>query len=177
MPYLAEKPNVQEVIGVEGVREAITQFIHENSALKFDECAAETPGFETWRSSKITLVLGDFFDIQEHHIGLVDKIWDRAALVAVDPALREAYVDSMDRVLRPGGQILLVTFDRAAGSLNGMRHGPPFSVPEAEVRRLFEDRYEIQLLERKNVINEYQRFQDQGVTTLYEDVFLLTKKS
>ncbi|KAK3282103.1 hypothetical protein CYMTET_10141 [Cymbomonas tetramitiformis] len=119
MPYLAEKPNVQEVIGVEGVREAITQFIHENSALKFDECAAETPGFETWRSSKITLVLGDFFDIQEHHIGLVDKIWDRAALVAVDPALREAYVDSMDRVLRPGGQILLVTFDRAAGSLNG----------------------------------------------------------
>jgi thiopurine S-methyltransferase len=60
-------------------------------------------------------------------------VWDRACLVAVAPQRRRELVDVVRRVLAPGGRILLNVFDYDQGEMNG----PPFAVPEAEVRQLF----------------------------------------
>lgn len=74
----------------------------------------------------ITLLQGDFFDLE----GVFDAAWDRAALIALPPPVRQRYAAHLRRHVR--GPTLLVTFqyDQAR------RDGPPFSVPEDEVQRL-----------------------------------------
>lgn len=62
-----------------------------------------------------------------------DAVWDRAALHALNPHTRARYVAAMDRCLRPGGDYLLSTNEYSSTEFIG----PPFSVPEEEVDRLF----------------------------------------
>merc|ERR1711907_16382 len=97
--------------------------------------ATQSDGFETYVSNdkKLTFLVGDFFTM--HPIGVAggqfQRIWDRAALVAVEPALRDKYVAHLDALLAPGARLLLDVFDKAAGDPVAMAHGPPYSVPEA----------------------------------------------
>merc|ERR1712107_888726 len=87
---------------------------------------------------KIDLIVGDFFTPDENLLEPVDVVWDRASLVAIDPSLREDYVRVIRSWLKPGGKILLSTTDRREGTAEAVAAGPPFSVSEAEVRRLYE---------------------------------------
>lgn len=82
--------------------------------------------FTRWSHGAITLLQGDIFDLE----GVWDAAWDRAAMVALPPAVRRRYAASMRE--RVAGPTVLVTFvyDQAR------RDGPPFSVPDAEVRAL-----------------------------------------
>src|SRR6185503_18861075 len=76
---------------------------------------------------------GDLFAATREHVGAIDAIYDRAALVALPPEVRVRYVDHM-RTIAPGARTeLLVSLEYPPerGS------GPPFSVDEAEVRTLF----------------------------------------
>lgn len=43
-------------------------------------------------------------------------MWDRGSLVAIDPSLRAKYASVLLSALAPGGQILLVAFERIAGA-------------------------------------------------------------
>jgi thiopurine S-methyltransferase len=96
-------------------------------------------GHEHPEGKKITLLTGDFFDLDETVTGgRFEAIVDRASLVAIQPTLREVYVQIMSKVIKAGGNILLVTIERRSGTDADMS-GPPFSVPEAEVRRLYEN--------------------------------------
>lgn len=54
--------------------------------------------------------------------------------------------------------------------------GPPFSVPESEVRRLFEDEMHIEKLREMDVLAENPRFIQRGLTSLQEKVFKLVKR-
>ena len=74
---------------------------------------------------------GDFFALPEH-LAPFDRVWDRAALVAVRPDQREAYVAKLAQ-LAPGGDLLLSALDYDPSAMSG----PPFAVPPSEVERLF----------------------------------------
>ena len=63
-----------------------------------------------------------------------DGIWDRAALVAIDPGDREEYSATQVKLLKPGGHILLSTLSYDQAKMDG----PPHSVDEALVRSLYE---------------------------------------
>ena len=106
-------------------------------------------------------------------------MWDRAALIAVNPPARSLYVDVLKAVLKPGGKILLSTLDRAAGTKEARQKGPPFSLPEAEVKRLFGKWCTIEKLESTDLLaeegGEWDRFRDQGLTSLLEEAYILTK--
>ena len=52
--------------------------------------------------------------------------------------------------------------------------GPPFSVSVNEVEGLFGGDSSISLLARLDVIKQYPRFYERGVSKLYENIFLLT---
>jgi thiopurine S-methyltransferase len=94
-------------------------------------------GFEKWKGESISLLTGDFFNVDvETAGGVVDAVWDRGSLVAIQPTLREQYVEKLGELLcKPNGRILLSTYVRPNGDI---KTGPPFSIDEAEVRRLFE---------------------------------------
>jgi hypothetical protein len=83
----------------------------------------------------VTLYCGDFFKLPP--APQFTRVWDRASLVALDPATRAKYVDTITKALAPGGTILLQTLHRAAGSPEALAGGPPFSVSDDDVRALY----------------------------------------
>lgn len=85
--------------------------------------------FVTWQGSGVTILQGDFFDLDD----IYDAAIDRGALVAVTPLRRAVYADHLRARLKPGSPILLVTieFDPVRDA------GPPYPVFPDEVRQLF----------------------------------------
>lgn len=87
----------------------------------------------------LTVYEGDFLDLT---LPPVDAVWDRAATIALPPRLRARYAQHVARLVRPGGVGLLVTLDYPQTE----RDGPPFSVPEADVRGLYASAFEVSKL-------------------------------
>ena len=122
-------------------------------------------GKEIEGDSCISILCGDFFELSLTTFGVQSPcfaaVYDRAALVAVPPHSRHQYVDVIDSLLIPGGQILMVTVDSAKET------GPPFPVTPGVVEELFSTRgYSFQLL------GEHDGSFGEGSK---EYVFLLTK--
>jgi thiopurine S-methyltransferase len=55
-------------------------------------------------------------------------------------------------------------------------NGPPFSVSRAEVEGLYGVRHSIRLLERRDILANEARLRARGVTEVYENCFLLTRR-
>jgi thiopurine S-methyltransferase len=143
MEHLARKRKVAEVVGVDGVRSAMEAFAKEHPDLDLQPPAdtnvggGSVGGFEKWKGQSISLLTGDFFQLDVATAGgTFDAVWDRASLVAIQPSLREQYVAKTGELIsKPNGRILLSTSVRSNGDTQA---GPPFSIDEAEVRRLYE---------------------------------------
>lgn len=130
--YLAAK--VKEVVGVEGVVKGVKEFMQENP----DLCIKATEprsNFDSFRGDKIWMFCGDFFHFGPSVAGEYDFIWDRAAMVAIDPSMREEYVKVLESVLKPGGVLLLSGYIRPK---NDLTTGPPFTLNKDQVKSLFE---------------------------------------
>lgn len=114
---------------------------------------------------RLTVAQGDALALDVDVVGAFDGVFDRAALVALPPAMRGAYVESLVR-LAAGGRILLISFAYDQAKIDG----PPFSVDEAQVRALFAPHGTVALLD---TVDEPlgPKFVAAGVTTLHELVF------
>jgi thiopurine S-methyltransferase len=160
-----------DVVGCEFVGSAVAAFFAEQvpeaapTSTRVNELVLhETRG--------IRIVQGDAFAIDAFATGgHVDAIWDRAALVAIDPKDRARYVEALLRVLVPGGVILLVTFTYDQAKVPG----PPWSVTDDDVRTLFGATCTIEKLEARDE-ELGPKFVEAGVTSLVESAFLLTKR-
>lgn len=136
MAFLAKQPNVS-VVGVDGIMKALETFASEQPDLEIQPATA-TEKHERLLGKDIMLLKGDFFELDEEATGgRFEAIFDRASMVAIDPSLREAYVEIISKVIQPGGKVLLVTIERCSGTEED-KNGPPFSISEEEVRRLYE---------------------------------------
>lgn len=125
---------------------------------------------ERWTASSIEILLGDFFKLDRRLIGPVDTVYDRAALVALPQAMRRDYVEALARLLAPGTELLLLSLEYAQAEMEG----PPFSVPEAEVRSLFGAVAEVERLEAAaNASHDFPQFQERGLSALEEKVYRL----
>jgi Thiopurine S-methyltransferase (TPMT). len=186
MAFLATHPGVKEVVGVDGIREALVEFAQEHSDLGIQQVDS-IPAFEKYKGKNISLLKGNFFDLEklqqvQQVAGPFDGILDRASMVAIDPSLRESYVNILGKLLKPGGCILLITFDRRAGTPEGRNAGPPFSVDDEEVRRLYGklDWVEsITKLDEKDELDNDEskkRWLSQGVESLFELVYVIQAK-
>ena len=131
MAFLAEQAQdslsgVAEVVGNDGVEIALEQFAAEHSDLRLQKVSSNQ-----WQGDHITLVQGDFFELE--NMGKFEAIFDRAALGAIEPYMREAYVQLTGRLLQPKGRILLEVME-ISGSLAS---GPPYSLSVEQVRTLY----------------------------------------
>ena len=134
MAYLAASSAVERVVGVDGVLKALETFAAEHPELAIKP-AEPNGNHQRLIGNKIELLHGDFFELDENATGgRFDVIFDRASLIAINPSLREEYVNIIGKLLKPGGQILLVTLTRPDDA------GPPFNTPETVVRQLYEER-------------------------------------
>ncbi|MCU0656689.1 MAG: thiopurine S-methyltransferase [Polyangiaceae bacterium] len=160
----------QRVVGVELSPLAIEAFFAERGLSP--ERGSLGP-FERSEGAGVSLLCGDFFALAAAQLDPFDAVFDRAALVALAPGQREAYVDLLHRALRPGGRVLLVTlsYDQA------LAPGPPFSVEDAEVHRLFAPRFELTLLGERAIEAQSARLVEQGVRTVREAAWLLSDRA
>ncbi|WP_419414623.1 thiopurine S-methyltransferase [Pontibacter sp. JAM-7] len=93
------------------------------------------PSLEVW--------CGDFFRLQAEDLSAVSVVYDRAALVAMPEAMRLRYAETLVALLPPGVKMLLVTLQRATAE------GPPFTVNDDEVIKLFQGRFKLQRLDQR----------------------------
>jgi len=115
---------------------------------------------------------GDALALTPDVLGTVDAAYDRAALVALPPEMREAYAVSMGRLLPAGARALLVAFEYP----QELKGGPPFSVDAAEIRRLFEPAFEVEQVERLDVLAANPRFAEFGIPALHETAFVMRRR-
>eukprot|EP00977_Amphora_coffeiformis_P016520 scaffold5138_cov170-Amphora_coffeaeformis.AAC.1 len=103
--YFASHEDVTEVVGVDGIRKALEEFTNEHPDLELKEMEP-TESYEVFKGNKITLLKGDFFELNDEFTGgKFAAIYDRASLVAIRPEMREKYMEVMQRIIAPGGKI------------------------------------------------------------------------
>tara|TARA_Y100001960_G_C14755211_1_gene870851 strand:+ start:1304 stop:1951 length:648 start_codon:yes stop_codon:yes gene_type:complete len=97
---------------------------------------------ELFQFDELSIYVGDFFTAP---IQPVDIVYDRASLVALPKEMRGEYAERIKSLLNSGGRMLLVTLEYD----QSLMAGPPFSVPEQEVRSLYKG-YKITELHRND---------------------------
>ncbi|TDY01016.1 thiopurine S-methyltransferase [Thiohalophilus thiocyanatoxydans] len=163
--WLAEQG--YEVIGVEISPVAVKNFFAENH-LRTQRIA--NARCDTWKSASITLLCGDLFELTAGDIGPIDAVYDRASLIALPPAMRRAYVETLDQLVPTVAPHLLITLDYDPARMDG----PPFAVSEAEIQALYSERYQIDCLQTDDALARNERFKKRGLDWLRESVYRLT---
>lgn len=118
-----------EVVGIELSEIAVRALFQE---------AGRTPVVEgdLYRSPGLSVFCADVFTVTPARLAATwtttgpVRVWDRAAMIALPPEHRARYAPHLRALAGPGAEILLDTlvYDQAT------MQGPPFSVPEDEVR-------------------------------------------
>jgi len=89
---------------------------------------------------------GDIFDLTAETLDPVDAVFDRAALVALPEDMRGRYARHMAAITGRASQLLVsFVYDPA------LMQGPPFSVEDEEIVRLYDDTYRVELLDDRDV--------------------------
>jgi len=130
------------VVGIEGVEEPIIQFFTEQHLEYRKEMVGNCPCYST-EDGRIQIFHSDLFLIDAEVVGKFDGIWDRGSLVAIYQEDREKYAELMKKLLNESFAYVLITvaYDQSKFS------GPPRSVPENEMNRLFGDFCDVNILE------------------------------
>ncbi len=157
-----------DVVGVELSPIAVEAFFEENE-LPFER--SESDGFGVYESRGIRLLQGDFFDLRAQHLEGCGLVYDRAALIAMSPSIRPRYYQHMLSIIPPESNMLLVTLEYDQAEMSG----PPFSVPEDEVRDAYRGAFSIDRLGGADIIDEQPRWRSAGLSALRESVFGLTR--
>ncbi|MBM65362.1 MAG: thiopurine S-methyltransferase [Myxococcales bacterium] len=131
------------VVGVDIVPDAVEQFFAEWSV---DPTVAAGPGYRRFNGNRVSLYAGDFFGVEPEE-GLCDLWYDRAALVALPPSARPAYVERLLALTSATASGLLITFDYPADEMEG----PPFALPDEEVAALFADSCTVERLAHEDL--------------------------
>lgn len=157
------------VLGVELAAAAIEQFLSEH---KLQADISDSPVGKHYRVGDIELIQGDVFAQDPAVLAGCEAVYDRAALIALPPSLRQRYADEVYALLPKGCRGLLITLEYPQTE----KAGPPFSVEEAEVRALFGAQWDITVLERREILAQQAKFSAEGVTSLQTVVYDLRRK-
>ncbi|XP_033010558.1 thiopurine S-methyltransferase isoform X2 [Lacerta agilis] len=160
-----------QVIGVEISESALKEFFTEQKLSFSEEAIPGIPGkLLKSTTGNISLYCCSIFDLTSAITGKFDAIWDRGSLVAVNPCDRERYSQLILSLMDSRCHCLLVTclYDPSK------HKGPPFYVPDSEVKHLFGKSCDITCLEKVDGLLE--RHQKWGVDYFWEVLYMLVLK-
>ncbi len=129
----------------------------------------QVAGFERWQAGPYELYCGDIFDLPQLDNSDIDAVYDRASLIALNPLQRNHYAEMLCDLLPKRSRMLLVAMDYPQEEMPG----PPYSVREAEIKSLFEPKFQVQLLHTLGLLKDSERYGDKEVKRLLEQVYLL----
>jgi len=157
------------VLGVELSPLAVAQFFEEQGLAPQ---VRESRYGRHYSAGNIELVCGDVFALDAEALADCAAVYDRAALIALPPPLRRRYVRELYALLPGGCRGLLITLEYPPHE----KQGPPFSVPEDEVRELYGRDWEVTTLERRDILAQQPGFAAEGVSALETAVYALSRK-
>lgn len=155
------------VLGVELSQKATEAFFSEQGLVPR---VLQRESFEVYQAGAIEIWCGDFFALDAEAVAGCSALYDRAAMIALPPLLRQRYAAHLGRILPPGSTGLLVTLEYE----QALKAGPPFAITDAEVRMLLGERWRLSMLEEQDILGESWKFAEAGVTRLDERVYQLT---
>jgi thiopurine S-methyltransferase len=162
--WLAERSH--EVVGVDLSPLAARAFFEEQGIA----CAEQPePPFTVFRGEHIIYYAGDILDFTTEIGGQFDVIYDRAALIALPPTIRPTYARHVQSLMAVEGRGLLISLEYDTSRMEG----PPFSVPEDEVRPLFSS-FQVDKLHEYDCLDDEPRFKERGVRWMKEVVYGFT---
>src|SRR5262249_27149097 len=118
------------VVGVELVEDGARQFFAEHAV---EPTVTLRGPITEYAANGIAILVGDIFAMTREVVGPIDAIYDRAALVALPPQTRPRYLDQLRALAAARTPGLLVGVEYPEDAMSG----PPFSVREPELQRLY----------------------------------------
>ncbi|QQZ40407.1 thiopurine S-methyltransferase [Pseudomonas sp. SK3(2021)] len=155
-----------QVLGIELSEKAVQDFFSEQ---QLQPRVSLRGGFTVYEYAPIQLWCGDFFALQATDVADCQALYDRAALIALPPEMRERYAAHLRSILPQGCQGLLITLDYD----QALMAGPPFAVLDDEVKALLGKRWQLRVEEERDILGESWKFLQGGVTRLEERVYRL----
>ena len=122
--------------------------------------------FRCYEAGGVRILVGDVFEVEAEHAEGVGAIYDRAALVALEPELRARYIGRLSALLPAGSRGLLVGLE----GLEPDDEGPPFSTPRDLLPALFGAEFDVQEAVPPDFTGEPEK------RSLYEYAVKLTRR-
>lgn len=166
MAWLAAQGH--RVLGVELSPLAVEQFFQEHG---LQPQVSHTSYGRHHIAGAIELLCGDVFGVDQALLADCTGVYDRAALIALPADMRQRYVQTVYAALPTGCRGLLITLEYPQQE----KQGPPFSVDEAEVRDLFSSQWQIDLLERRDILDQPD-FVAEHLSAMHTAVYRLQKR-
>lgn len=154
------------VLGVELSQRAVEDFFAEQQLQpeRFQHGA-----FSCYRSESVEIWCGDVFQLSAEDVADCVGLYDRAALIALPPEMRQQYAALLNGILPRGcgGVLVVLDYDQA------LVDGPPFAVLDDEVQALFAGRWRVSEEAVEDIIGNSWKFVQAGGSSLLERVYLL----
>jgi len=161
-----------EVLAVELSPLAVEQFFAEQ---KLQPEVRESAMGRHYVAGNIEYLCGDIFDLDAATLSQCTGFYDRAALIALTPELRQRYVRHVYGQLAKGCRGLLLTLEYTQEQMDG----PPFAVPEGEVRVHYAEAggWDVQVLDRRAILDKEPKFAARGLDHLDTLVYRMERNS
>lgn len=120
----------------------------------------------------LQLIAGDFMSLTPETVGPIHAFFDRAATIALPPAMRRSYARQMATLMQPATTGLLIGIEYNQQEMKG----PPFSVPSQSVQDLYANDFSIEILHSHAGGELLGKLKERGVTHLTETAYQLTRR-
>ena len=159
-----------KIVGVELNEGAVKGFFEKNE-IAFD--VAPEGDYVVYRSDDIVIYCGDVLHLAAQQIADVTAVYDRAATVALPTDIREQYAARLAELLPAGAVMLLISMSYDESRMDG----PPFSVPDTEVERLYQTHFDVRKMAEIAGPELVENLAERGLETLAETVYRLQRNS
>lgn len=156
------------ITGVELNKGAVGAFFDENAIPHTQQVQ---DGFDVYSNDDLSIYAGDFFTLKKEQLDHIKLVFDRAALIALPPAMRQDYAAKMADILPVGCKMFLITMVYDESEMSG----PPFSVKDDEVYRLFSTGFNVEKVESSDDPALLGGLVKRGLSSLTENVWFITK--
>jgi thiopurine S-methyltransferase len=158
------------VVGVELSEVAVAEFFSEHG---LTPTVRKDGPFTVSFADQIELWCGDFFALKTSDLPPLDAAYDRAALVAMPDDMQPRYAAKMAELMPAHSQTLLLGLDYNQSEMKG----PPFAIPDTDIRKLFESNFTVGVLGVRDGLAKSDHLRKRGVTRLEEATYLLKRRA
>lgn len=136
VPLCGKSPDISylarylSVVGAELSTIACQDFFNEQ---QLNVTCSAYGSFNRYHAANIEIWQGDYFQLHPEHVEGCRFVYDRAAIIALPPEMRQRYVAKLRQLLPAKTELLLISVEYPEHE----KAGPPFNLDYAQINRLF----------------------------------------